>query len=156
MQDAALGLAWVEVVERLANGRDELISQSYPMFLTTRCDICEEMSSVFSDASPAQSRDMAGVLKVGVSQLSAYTRLTCCVTAFLTTCLTAMALHHRPWKTCFIPWTGRQRWNLKMRLPWRCSVPGMDSTRHWRKSWMRSIIALLLARFPSWSGLARH
>lgn len=66
MEDAALGLAWVEVVDCLAGVREEYVSHPYPMFLTTRCDVCGEISSLFSEASPQQSRDMAGVLKVSL------------------------------------------------------------------------------------------
>eukprot|EP00873_Tetraselmis_striata_P002115 jgi/Tetstr1/422379/TSEL_013219.t1 len=62
MDDAALGLAWLEVIETLPGGR-EAISQAHPMFLTTRCDICQEMTSLFQNASPAARREMAGILK---------------------------------------------------------------------------------------------
>jgi hypothetical protein len=63
MEDAALGLAWVEMIEMRPDGR-ESISAAHPMFLTTRCDICDEMSSLFSGADLQGRRDMAGVLKV--------------------------------------------------------------------------------------------
>lgn len=63
MDDNALGLAWLEVIETLPDG-GEAISQPHPMFLTTRSDMCAEMSSLFEHAGPAQRRDMAGVLKV--------------------------------------------------------------------------------------------
>mmetsp|Transcript_43364 Transcript_43364/g.112343 ORF Transcript_43364/g.112343 Transcript_43364/m.112343 type:complete len:865 (-) Transcript_43364:303-2897(-) len=62
MDDNALGLAWLEVIETLPDG-GEAISQPHPMFLTTRSDMCAEMSSLFEHAGPAQRRDMAGVLK---------------------------------------------------------------------------------------------
>mmetsp|Transcript_32542 Transcript_32542/g.82106 ORF Transcript_32542/g.82106 Transcript_32542/m.82106 type:complete len:744 (+) Transcript_32542:156-2387(+) len=74
MEDAALGLAWVEVVDCLARVREEYVSHPYPMFLTTRCDVCGEISSLFSEASPQQSRDMAGVLKALEGVLHPYDR----------------------------------------------------------------------------------
>jgi hypothetical protein len=56
-------LAWLEVLQTLPTGQ-LLVSQPYPMFLTTYCDICEEMSIMFSGLSPPEARSLAGVLKV--------------------------------------------------------------------------------------------
>eukprot|EP00873_Tetraselmis_striata_P040479 jgi/Tetstr1/460743/TSEL_005928.t1 len=62
LDDNALGLAWLEIIETLPGG-DEAVSLPHPMFLTTRSDMCQEMSSLFETASPATRRDMAGILK---------------------------------------------------------------------------------------------
>eukprot|EP00873_Tetraselmis_striata_P010233 jgi/Tetstr1/430497/TSEL_020305.t2 len=62
MEDDALGLAWLEVIEVLPGG-GETVSRPHPMFLTTRNDMCEEMTSLFQNAGPGQRREMAGVLK---------------------------------------------------------------------------------------------
>jgi len=62
VNDGALGLAWLEVLQTLPTGQ-LLVSQPYPMFLTTYCDICEEMSIMFSGLSPPEARSLAGVLK---------------------------------------------------------------------------------------------
>jgi hypothetical protein len=62
MADAALGLAWVEVVETLPGGC-EAVSAAVPMLLTTRCDICEEVSMLFEGVNPYERRAKAGVLR---------------------------------------------------------------------------------------------
>jgi len=62
MDDDALGMAWLEVVEELPGG-NETVSRPHPMFLTTRNDMCAEMTSLFQDADPVQRHEMAGVLK---------------------------------------------------------------------------------------------
>mmetsp|Transcript_24449 Transcript_24449/g.62757 ORF Transcript_24449/g.62757 Transcript_24449/m.62757 type:complete len:365 (-) Transcript_24449:39-1133(-) len=63
LDDNALGLAWLEIIETLPGG-DEAVSLPHPMFLTTRSDMCQEMSSLFETACAATRRDMAGILKV--------------------------------------------------------------------------------------------